>query len=243
MKRKVVQIIGGSASTAYALDEGQLPWPELIGKRFPELDFKHASQGGLTIVQGINLLHDIPESDILIFHFGTSIGWPISLGKISKRFGFDPKNEFAFQQPPKRYTGNTIQRFRKLAKLKIRNTLKYFFFFLGKYRPKTSLLEIDDQIQAILKIASPKFKKIIWIQHKSLPLIRTLVERRTYNNYYARIAEILTNNISDKFIFIQLPENFLTSDNYLVDGVHLSSQGHKELTELIEEKFAGLLSD
>jgi len=37
--------------------------------------------------------------------------------------------------------------------------------------------------------------------------------------------------------------NFLRADNFLLDGVHLAAQGHKELAELIEEKFGGLLSD
>ena len=243
MKRKLVQIIGGSASTAYALDKGQLPWPDLISKRFPELEFKHNSQKGLTFIQAINLLSDMPESEIVIFHFGTSIGWPIRLGNLSKRIGFGPKNEFSFQQPPKKYTGSTYQRLLKLVQLKIRNTLKYFFFIFGKYRPRTSIMEVSDQIDVVLKITKLKFKKTIWIQHKSLPLTRTLVERRSYDKFYTQIIKILNNKLSDNFILIQLPEDFLKLNNYLLDGVHLTAQGHKELAELIEEKFSLLLFD
>ena len=44
MKQRVVQIVGGSASTAYALEESKASWPELIGKKYPNLEIRYINQ-------------------------------------------------------------------------------------------------------------------------------------------------------------------------------------------------------
>jgi hypothetical protein len=243
MKRKVVQIIGGSASTAYALDEGHLPWPELIGKRFPELEIRHINQPLMTLVQSINHIQDLETSDLLVLHFGTSVGWPEPVVKIGHKFGMDLHNDHSFQQPPKKYSGTLKRRLGKSAKLKIRNLIKYLLFLLGLYKPRASLKEMGDQVGVVARIARQKAEKVIWIQHQSIQTSRIVLERSLYRHYYREIISALSPMVSENFKVLQLPKNFLRAENYLLDGVHLTAQGHKELADLIEEKFAGLLSD
>ena len=233
MKRKVVQIIGGSASTAYALDEGQLPWPELFAKRNPQFLVSHSPRAGLSFVQSFDCLNEVEFCDILILHFGTSTAWPRSLIKFS----------FSFHQPPKIYVGDVRYKISKNLKLRVRNIIKYVLFFAGLYRPVTSFREIQDQVSAVSKIALSKAHKVVWIQHQSIHTSRIVLERSLYRRYYREIIDALSPLISENFRVLQLPKNFLRADNFLLDGVHLTAQGHKELAELIEEKFGGLLSD
>ena len=55
--------------------------------------------------------------------------------------------------------------------------------------------------------------------------------------------EALAPLVSESFKVLQLPESFLNSENYLLDGVHLAAKGHKELADLIEEKLLSFLHD
>jgi lysophospholipase L1-like esterase len=116
-------------------------------------------------------------------------------------------------------------------------------FFSGLYRPVTSLHEIQDQVSAVSKIALSKAHKVVWIQHNPIQSNRIVLERSIYRRYYREIIDALSPMVSENFKVMQLPRNFLKAENYLLDGVHLSVQGHMELAELIEEKFGGLLSD
>jgi hypothetical protein len=243
MKRKVVQIIGGSASTAYALDEGQLPWPELIGNRFPELEIRHINQPLMTLVQSMNHIQDLETSDLLVLHFGTSVGWPEPVVKIGLKLGMDLHNHHSFQQPPRNYKGSFRKRFGKLIKLRVRNFIKYCLFLFGFYRPRASLREMGDQVGVVAKIARKKARRVLWIQHQSMQTSRIVLERSLYRRYYREIIDALSPMVSENFRVMQLPNNFLRAENYLLDGVHLSAKGHKELAKLIEEKFEGLLPD
>ena len=243
MKRKLVQIIGGSASTAYALDEGQLPWPDLISKRFPNLEIRHINQPLMTLVQSMNHIQDLEKSDLLVLHFGTSVGWPEPVVKIGHKFGMGLHNDHSFQQPPKNYSGTLKRRLGKSLKLKIRNLIKYLLFILGLYKPRASLREMGDQVGVVARVAREKATTVIWIQHQSIQTSRIVLERSLYRRYYREIIDALSPLVSENFRVLQLPMNFLRADNFLLDGVHLAAQGHKELAELIEEKFGGLLSD
>jgi hypothetical protein len=243
MKRKVVQIIGGSASTAYALDEGQLPWPELIAERYPQLTIKHIPKGGMTLVQSIEFIYQIEKCDLLILHFGTSLAWPESLLRWSKRLRVSRDYSFYFHQPPKSYSGGIGSRLVKKLRLRIRNGMKYILFCFGLYKPRTSFQEIKDQISIVSKLASIKANNVLWIQHQPIQTNRIFLERSIFYRYYRETINSLAPMVSSNFRVLQLPKTFLRDQNYLLDGVHLTAQGHKELSELIEEKLTGLLAD
>jgi len=180
MKRRLVQIIGGSASTAYALDEGQLPWPDLIRKRFPNLEIRHINQPLMTLVQSMNHIQDLEKSDLLVLHFGTSVGWPEPVVKIGHKFGMGLHNDHSFQQPPKNYSGTLKRRLGKSLKLKIRNLIKYLLFILGLYKPRASLREMGDQVGVVARVAREKATTVIWIQHQSIQTSRIVLERSFY---------------------------------------------------------------
>jgi hypothetical protein len=75
-------------------------WPYLLKSELPHsIDFKIETIGGLTFVRALNVLLDYPNEDLLILHFGTSIGWPVSVVKYGHRFGVDFTSEFGLHQP------------------------------------------------------------------------------------------------------------------------------------------------
>ena len=243
MKRKIVQIIGGSASTAYALKDSKASWPEIIGEKYPNLEIRHINQPLMTLVQSLNHLQDLEHSDILILHFGTSVGWPEPVVKMGHALGMDLHNDHSFQQPPKKYSGNLKRRLGKSIKLRARNLIKYFLFLLGLYKPRASLKEMGDQVGVVARIARQKAENILWIQHQSIQTNRIVLERSQYRRYYREIIDALSPMVSESFKVLQLPKNFLRGENYLLDGVHLTEDGHRELAKLIEEKLATFLHD
>ena len=243
MKRKVVQIIGGSASTAFALDTGQEAWPEIIGKKFPELEIRHINQPLMTLVQSLNHLQELKHVDFLVLHFGTSVGWPEPVVKIGQKFGMELHNDHSFQQPPKKYSGSLSRRLSKSIKLRARNAIKYGLFLLGLYKPRASLKEMGDQVSVVANLARKKADRVIWIQHQSIQTNRIVLERSQYRRYYNEILEALAPLASDTFKVMQLPSGFLSSENYLMDGVHLTAKGHQELAELIRERYGNFLTN
>jgi lysophospholipase L1-like esterase len=101
---------------------------------------------------------------------------------------------------------------------------------------------VGDQVGVVARIAREKAPNVIWIQHQSIQTSRIVLERSLYRRYYREIIDALSPLVSENFRVLQLPQNFLRAENYLLDGVHLTAQGHKEIADLIEEKFGGLLS-
>ena len=100
MERLKIVVIGGSASTNITLAGHEDAWPSLLQSQKPDsISLKHISKGGLTLTRALNILADQNESDLIIFHFGTSVGWPISLVRMNKRFGIDFETEHGFHQP------------------------------------------------------------------------------------------------------------------------------------------------
>lgn len=68
-------MIGGSASTAYALPSENLAWPKLLEKSLFGVKVNHFPQTTLTMGQSIEILSGISESDILILQIWTPVGW------------------------------------------------------------------------------------------------------------------------------------------------------------------------
>jgi hypothetical protein len=77
-----------------------LAWPERLASNLGDYaDVTHLSRSGLTFVRGINKLAKVDSADVLIMHFGTSIGWSISIIKAGTVMGIDFATDHGFNQP------------------------------------------------------------------------------------------------------------------------------------------------
>lgn len=240
MKALTINIVGGSASAAHALPNENLAWPRILEKQLNAENLKlrmdHRCQGGLTLVRSIELIDDLFTSDILILHFGTSVAWPSPLVRIGHRFGLETHNDFVFHQPPYSYGGRWLWRSSRWIRLRARNFIKYVLFIVGGYRPKNSIREVRDQVNAVISIARKKADQIIWVQHRSLQTKRIVLERAIYSRYYKRVISAVSEIGGEAVALMELPQEFLSGENYLIDGVHLSELGHVRLAGLIREK-------
>lgn len=235
-RQKSITVLGGSAASAFS-DQKEKSWPYLLKAELPqEIEFKVETRGGLTFVRALNELIDFPNEDLLILHFGTSIGWPVSLVNKGHRFGVDFASEFGLHQPPYRSVG-TLNKINKNLKVRIRNAVKYILFGLGLYRSRVSRREIADQIDAVVHLASKQSERIMWVQHQALQSRRIFLERRSYNKYYKEILAALEKHQGPNFALITLPDSFLKQENYLYDCIHLSEKGHRELATILKVAF------
>ena len=231
-----ITVLGGSAASSFN-DVPEKSWPYLLKNSLPQhIDFRVETRGGLTFVRAISELADFPIEDLLIFHFGTSIGWPVSVVRIGHKLGIDFTGEFGFHQPAYK-SSSALRGLKRTFRVRFRNFVKYLLFFTGRYKSRISRREIDDQIKAVIQLASNQSKHIIWIQHQALQNRRILLERLSYKKYYREIIRSLEKYKSPNFTVITLPESFLVQENYLLDCVHLSQKGHQELHKLVRERF------
>ena len=229
-------MLGGSAASSFN-DDKEKSWPYLLKASLPShIDFCVETRGGLTFVRGITELADFPNEDLLIFHFGTSIGWPVSVVKIGHRMGIDFTGEFGFHQAAY-VSHDRLRRLKRAMRAKFRNFVKYLLFFTGLYKSRISRREIDDQIHAVVQLAKHQSKRIMWIQHQALQNRRIFLERRSFERYYKEIERSLQKYKSPEFTVITLPDSFLKQENYLLDCVHLSEQGHREMYKIVREAF------
>lgn len=229
-------MLGGSAASSFN-DDKEKSWPYLLKTALPkEINFRVETRGGLTFVRAITELADFPDEDLLVFHFGTSIGWPVSLVKAGHRLGIDFTREFGFHQPAFA-SQSRAKRLKRAAKVRFRNAVKYLLYFSGLYKSRISRREIEDQIEAVVHLAKNQSKRIMWIQHQALQNRRIFLERRSYERYYKEILRALEKYRSPEFTVITLPDSFLKQENYLLDCVHLSETGHREMYKLVREAF------
>ena len=229
-------MLGGSAASSFN-DDKEKSWPYLLKTALPkEINFRVETRGGLTFVRAITELADFPDEDLLVFHFGTSIGWPVSLVKAGHRLGIDFTGEFGFHQPAFA-SQSRAKRLKRAAKVRFRNAVKYLLYFSGLYKSRISRREVEDQIEAVVHLAKHQSKRIMWIQHQALQNRRIFLERRSYERYYKEILRALEKYKSPEFTVITLPDSFLKQENYLLDCVHLSETGHREMYKLVREAF------
>lgn len=231
-----ITVLGGSAASSFS-DLKEKSWPYLLKTELPqEIEFKVETRGGLTFVRALNELLDFPNEDLLILHFGTSIGWPVALVNKGHKFGIDFASEFALHQPAYK-SKRRLNRIKKQAKVRVRNTVKYILFGLGLYKSRVSRREISDQIDAVVHLASKQSKRIMWVQHQALQSRRIFLERRSYEKYYKEILLALEKHKAPNFALITLPDSFLKQENYLFDCIHLSENGHRELATILKVAF------
>lgn len=231
-----ITVLGGSAAASFS-DLKEKSWPYLLKAELPqEIEFKIETRGGLTFVRALNELIDFPDEDLLILHFGTSIGWPVALVNKGHKFGVDFASEFALHQPAYRSKG-ILNGINKDAKVRIRNTVKYILFGFGQYKSRVSRREIPDQIDAVVHLALKQSKRVMWVQHQALQNRRIFLERHSYEKYYKEILAALEKHKSPNFALVTLPDSFLVQENYLYDCIHLSEKGHRELATILKVAF------
>lgn len=235
MERLKISVIGGSASNNFGNAPDSLAWPELLAKNLAQsANLTHVSRGGLTFVRGMNEIAEIDSTDLLIMHFGTSIGWPISLVKTGTAMGIDFASDHGFNQP----TGISTKRTRRVKnffKRSFRNIVKFVLFFTGQYKPRASRRELKDQIEAVIHLAQHKTNRLIWIQHRAFLNHRIWLEKWVYERYYKQIMKTLDGLGLKGVTVLEIPDEFMVAENYLFDCVHLSSKGHERLEKLVRE--------
>ena len=235
MERLKISVIGGSASNNFGNPPDSLAWPELLAKNLARsADLTHVSRGGLTFVRGMNEIAEIDSTDLLIMHFGTSIGWPISLVKTGTAIGIDFASDHGFNQPTGTSTNRT-RRVKNYFKRSFRNSVKCLLFFTGQYKPRANRRELKDQIEAVIHLAQHKTDRLIWIQHRAFLNHRIWLEKWVYERYYCEIMKTLGTLGFEGLSVLEIPDEFMVAENYLFDCVHLSSKGHERLEKLVRE--------
>ena len=229
-------MLGGSAASSFG-DIKEKSWPYILKAKLPDsIEFRVETRPGLTFVRALNELLDFPNEDLLILHFGTSIGWPVSIVRTGHRLGIDFTSEFGLHQPAFR-SSKLVNRLRRAVRMRFRNSVKYTLYFLGLYKSRVSRREIEDQINAVVHLASKQSKRIMWVQHQALQNRRIYLERRSYEKYYKEILRALEKHESDQFKLVTLPDSFLIQENYLLDCIHLSEKGHQIIAEILQQAF------
>jgi hypothetical protein len=234
--QRSITVLGGSAASSFS-DASKKSWPYLLKAELPQdIEFRVETVGGLTFVRALNVLLDYPNEDLLILHFGTSIGWPVSVVKYGHKFGVDFASESGLHQPAYKSKG-FLRKINQDLRMRVRNTIKYILFGVGLYKSRISRHEIVDQIDAVVHLASKQSKRIMWVQHQALQNRRIFVERRSYQKYYKEILAALVKYESPNFALITLPDEFMVQENYLLDCIQLSEQGHRELATILKVAF------
>lgn len=231
---KSVRILGGSAAGNFKGQDQSSSWPYLLKAEMPSAEFDITVIPGLTFMRSVPILTEDQPHDLLIFHFGTSIGWPSSIVKLGHMAGIDFSHESALHQS----AFKSSRPLKHFFKVRFRNLVKYLLFFFGLYKSRINLRELEDQIRAVHSLASHESRRIIWIQHRALQNKRIFLERRVYERFYARVLNELKGLENSYFGILELPEDFLVPENYLLDCVHLSDTGHGALFELVKGAIA-----
>jgi len=226
--------VGSSAASNFADLHPDCSWPELLREELKgQADVRVILRGGLTPIRTIDELLHIEPCDLLILHMGTSIGWPAPIVTWGHKLGIDFHSEHSLHQPAFRSTSR-LRRIRGFFKARTRNFVKYLLFFTGMYKPRVNLAELNEQIQTVLDLGYLKAPRIIWIQHRALQHRRIFLERKIYSRFYKRIIEELHLRVGENLVLIREDREFLTPENYLLDYVHLSPQGHRVIFEEVK---------
>ena len=238
-----VKLIGGSIISKYGLKNAEQSVGTYLQKLNKSIYIKREqSIGGLTFSQSIPIIEELNDTDVLVLYFGTSVGWPRISRKMEGHLRPDLLESTSFHIPVYR-----SKSFRKRVKGKLRhlerNALKIILFPFGLYRPRHSLEDLPNLITAIEHLAERKSHLIIWVQHNSLGYRRLWLERKIYNKYYAEILRSLEKHKSPHFRVLTPHKDFITQENYLVDGVHLSEIGHQRMANLIYAEIQTALAE
>lgn len=228
-----IKIIGGSIISKYGLMPNAKNITGVLLEKKPSIYLKkELSIGGLSFSQAIPKLDELNHTDILVLYFGTSVGWPRISRKLENHLRPELLTSTTFHIPiykSKKFSNRIKAKVRHFE----RNILKFIMFPFGLYRPRHSLEDLPNLIQAIQHISDRKSNLIIWVQHNSLGYRRLWLEQKIYNRYYREIISELEKHKSPHFRILTPGKDFLVQENYLLDGVHLSELGHERMGKMI----------
>ena len=234
-KNLKIHVIGSSAASNFANLPDDVSWPNLLKRDLGETaEVSVTIRGAMTPVRCIEELLNVGECDLLILHLGTSVGWPVPLAALNQRLGIDFEAEHGLHQPAFR-SKNFKRRVSGFLKAKVRNFVKYVLFFTGCYKPRVNVSELKEQVHAVLTLAHQKAPRVIWIQHRALHNRRIILERAVYSRFYKRIIEAVREQESQDLTLITEDGSFLVPENYLLDYVHLSERGHREIFNRVRQ--------
>ena len=230
-----IQVVGSSAASNFATNKQDHSWPHLLSQHFGNMaKVDVVVRPGLTPIRAIDELLHLNNCDLLILHLGTSVGWPSTIVDFGYRLGIDFESEHGLHQPAFR-SKKFHRRVKAQFKARLRNSAKYLLFFTGMYRPRINLAELDEQVNALIDLAFQKAPHVIWIQHRAIPHRRIFLERMISTRFYNRLLSALSKRESESLKVIFEEREFLVKENYLIDFVHLSENGHFELFKKIAE--------
>ena len=238
-----VQVLGGSIVSNYGIpNEGQ-SLGEILNNENKKIYVKRdQSISGLTFSQAIPVIESLNTADVLVMYFGTSVGWPRISRKMENHLRPELLKQTSFHLPV--YKSEVFyNRFKAKLRHFERNVLKLALFPFGLYRPRQSLEDLPDLVTAIKHLAEKKSGLIIWVQHNSLGYKRLWLERKIYSRFYRDILKEIYTHQSPHFRSIVLDKSFLTQENFLIDGVHLSALGHQRVADLIYSEIESALTE
>lgn len=238
-----LKVLGGSVISKYGLNPDAKTISGSIISSKPQIYLKNEiSIGGLSFSQAIPKIDELNHTDILVLYFGTSVGWPRISRKLENHLRPELMTSTAFHLPVYKSVKLTNRLKAKIRHLE-RNILKLIMFPFGLYRPRHSLEDLPNLIQAIQHIADKKSNLIIWVQHNSLGYRRLWLEQIIYKRYYKEILETLQKFRSPHFRILTPSKEFLVQENFLIDGVHLSELGHARMGKLIAKEIENALNE
>lgn len=238
-----LNIIGGSILSRHGLLPSAKNITTSLLENKPSLDLKRELViSSLSFSQAIPKIDEFNQADIFVFYFGTSIGWPRMSRKMENHLNPKLLTSTAFHIPAYKSL-NFFNRVKAKLRYIERYLLKLLMFPFGLYRPRHSLEDLPDLIQAIVHIADKKTKLIIWVQHISLGYRRMWLERKIYKRYCQVILKELENHKSSHIRILIPGSNFLVQENYVSDGIHLSEIGHLRMGEIIAKEIDKALAE
>jgi hypothetical protein len=232
-------IIGGSVSRSFGLDLTEEDWPRLFQRLVEESGKVHRveSIGFLNPSSLSKVLEQMDQTETLIIHMGTSVGWPVIKPPVERFLRPESRHDGAFHLPV-RAPEDFHHALKRFLRHLLRNLLKLCAFPFGLYRPRQSLKTLDDDVRRALKLTSRLATDVIWIQHRSLGYRRLVLERIIYRRYYKKITLLLRQSADtfERFHLLEIPDDFLIQENFTLDGVHLSAAGHLRFAHLVERE-------
>jgi len=243
-----ISVIGGSVSQAFGLEGQGIEWPSLLREQIAdEADVERVSSiGFLNPGSLLRFIEKSKPSDVLIIHMGTSVGWPVIHAPLERLLRPEHRHDAAFHLPTTATTSNR-HLVKRALRHTLRNLLKFSAFPLGLYRPRQSIRDLESDLESAFIEASKLASHVVWMQHRTLGYRRLFLERWVYQRYFNRIQSQVRRRAMEfeNLHLVEIPDGFLSQDNFTLDGVHVSSQGHQKLATLIEKSLraAGILQN
>ena len=177
-------IISGSITSGYGLS-GEIPrWDKVFADQVSDNDFVSICKDGMTHEDALKILNDRElGGEMLIFYFGTRMGWPKLSKRISAFLPYKRKNH-GYLDIPAYYSARKSSRVRRILKRTTRMLIKSLGILLRQYKPDLPKDKVLNDLDTLLTMAAKKFTRVIYIQHHHLSTRRLRYEAKIYENFY-----------------------------------------------------------